>query len=261
MLSLLTLCALSGPVALAQEPIAEKTTAEDERARELWENGAILYSEGRYEDAIAAWQEAYRLSQRQLILTNIANAQERLGQWDKALATLNRYRAFAPAEERGALDRRIANLERRLSEQATPEPVTVPYSALVEPPAPVPVAVPPPSGPSLGLPVALLVGGVVGTGVGVGFGVMALNAREEARGICAAYGEEDELLCPNEAAGALLQDHRFSLAADLSYATGGVLLATGVAVLLRTRKVENRGFQAGLAPAPGGGVLVLMGGF
>ena len=106
--------ALLGGAARAQE---EGTAADiDARARELYDNGAILYDEGRYEDAIVAWEEAYRLSGRPLLLYNIANAQERLGQWRAALDTLNRYRAYARPEERERLDRRIANLERRLAE-------------------------------------------------------------------------------------------------------------------------------------------------
>jgi len=60
-------------------PAAAQKSADDERARELYDNGAILYEEGRYEDAIAAWKAAYDLSPKPLLLFNVANAYERIG--------------------------------------------------------------------------------------------------------------------------------------------------------------------------------------
>ena len=133
--SLLLLTALSlglfGPVARAQGT----PDANQERAKELYQNGSLLYDEGRYEDAIIAFQEAYRLSEQPKLLYNIAQAQERLGRYQEALDTLSRYRAYAPAEEREALDRRIRNLERRLEEQGTSTP---PAPTATERPAPAP---------------------------------------------------------------------------------------------------------------------------
>ncbi len=251
MLGALTLWALMAAPALAQDGGMSTTAATDSRARELWENGAILYSEGRYEDAILAWNEAYRLSERPLILTNIANAQERLGLWREALETLNRYRAFAPADERDALDRRIANLERRLAEQVTPSTQPAAQPA----PAPAPTAT---SRPGLGLPVALLVGGLAGGGVGATFGVLSLGAREDATALC--VGSDDDLLCPSSAQDALDRDRRYAMVADVSYGTGLVLAAAGVALLVRARRGAP-GVQACLAPVPGGGVVALTTGF
>jgi len=248
-LSLLTLCVLSGGPALAADDSPARAT-QDARARELWENGAILYSEGRYEDAILAWQEAYRLSERHLILTNIANAQERLGLWRDALDTLNRYRAFAPAQERESLDRRIANLERRLAEQQSVAPAPAPVAP--------PPAAPVPAQPSLGLPVALLAGGVAGIGVGATFGVLTLGVRDDVTALCVSQG--DDLLCPTSTSEGLAQDRRFSLVADMSAGTGVLLVAAGVATLVRARGA-GRAVQAGLAPAPGGGLVVVTGGF
>jgi tetratricopeptide (TPR) repeat protein len=236
--------ALTGAVVEAAEgPAQPVTQADDRRARELWENGAILYSEGRYEDAIAAWTEAYRLSRRPIILTNLANAQERLGRWNDALDSLNRYRAFAVASEREALDRRIANIERRLAEQPTgSDPLVVPAT---------PVA----GSPGLGLPVALMLGGVVGLGVGAGSGFVALNAREDALALCLPSGEQ--VLCPSSASEALAFDRRFSLIADAAIGGGAVLIVAGAAALLRARQTP----VAVVSPVPGGGILLLTGGF
>lgn len=241
----LLLGALPGGLALAQDGPGGGQAAIDARARELWENGAILYNEGRYEDAILAWDEAYHLSERPLILTNIANAQERLGLWQDALETLNRYRAYAPAGERDSLDRRIANLERRLAEQAQAPPVSTPVAATS-------------AGPGRALPAALLAGGVAGLGASAGFGVLAVRARDEALGLCVSSG--DGVLCPSAAGDALGRDRRYSLIADAALGSGAVLAAAGVAALLRVRG-GSAPLQAGVGPTPGGGVVVLTGGF
>ncbi len=241
---------LVGAPALAQEAVTRDASTErdDARARELWENGAILYNEGRYEDAIAAWQEAWRLSERPLILTNIANAQERLGLWQDALTTLNRYRAFAPAEERDALDRRIDNLERRLAEKAATEQAT--------PSAAPPVATP--ASPRPVLPALLIAGGAGGLGVGGVLGYLTLGAREDATALCVSSG--GSVLCPSSAADALRRDRRLSLGADASYVVGAALALGGTLALVRF-KLASDTLQATVVPSAGGGVVVLSGGF
>ena len=184
--SLLLLTALSlglfGPVARAQGT----PDANQERAKELYQNGSLLYDEGRYEDAIIAFQEAYRLSEQPKLLYNIAQAQERLGRYQEALDTLSRYRAYAPAEEREALDRRIRNLERRLEEQGTstpPAPTATERPAPAPTPAPVPAPEPDSEGVRL-LPIALYAVGGVGLGAGALFGLNARGARAEAEALC-----------------------------------------------------------------------------
>lgn len=102
----------------APEPAVQPADDTDQsRARELYQNGQDLYEEGSYGPAIAAFQEAYRLSGRKAMLFNIGNAQERMGSLDDALASFNEYRAFAPAEERESLSRRVSALERRIAER------------------------------------------------------------------------------------------------------------------------------------------------
>lgn len=119
---LILLLCLSSSAAFAQDaaPAAPPPSSEDgdqARAKELFENGATLYREGSYEAAILAFEEAFRLSRRPALLLNIANAQERLANWKSARDTLERYRALSRAEEREAIERRIANLDERLAEE------------------------------------------------------------------------------------------------------------------------------------------------
>jgi len=115
------------------------------RAQELYENGARLYDEGLYEEAIAAFEAAYTLSKLPELYYNIANAYERLAKWQEALDALNKYRAFAPTDERETLDRRMRNLERRINEMLATAP-------------PPPLLVAPPVALLLAAPAALLLG-------------------------------------------------------------------------------------------------------
>lgn len=200
---------LSG-VALAQD--------DDARARELYDNGAILYEEGRYEDAVAAFSEAYRLSGRPALLFNIANAQERLGLWVEAHETLSRYRAYATADERETLDRRIANLERRMSEVSVVTPITTsraePASPWLQP-----------------LPIALGGGGLAMLAVGGTLGGVAIGARSEAESACAA--DSDGLLrCPSSVQSAVETDVGLSIAADVAFLLGVAGVGTGVGLVL-----------------------------
>lgn len=193
--------------------LAAATPEADQRARELYENGAVLYEEGRYEDAVAAWEEAWRLSGRPLLLYNMANAMERLGRWEEAMDLLNRYRAYAPADERDVLDRRIRNIERRAVEQEVVAAAVRPEAARV------PL-----------VPVALGATAAVGLGVGAGFAGVALAARAEAAERCVAV--DGERYCPADAADALARDRRASAVADVALAVGTVAGATGLGIWL-----------------------------
>lgn len=219
------------------------------RAKELYQNGAILYEEGRYEDAVVAWDEAYRLSQRPALLYNIANAQERLGLWQEALDTLNRYRAYAGAGQRDSLDRRIANLERRLTDTGgSGTPVET------EPEVVEPMISKPPTGRQSSssnldlLPVGLMGGGAVLLGVG---GVFALSAGGARRSAATGCTETDSgTWCLESVSSDLRRDRTSSVVADVSFLLGAAGLATGGALMLMD---TGGGLRVG--PTPGGLVL------
>lgn len=118
-LRLLGLSIFLGMSSVVVAPVAHAGTAEEARAIEMYENGATMYGEGDYAGAIRAFQEAYKLApSKHSLLVNIANAQERLGDLEQAVATLKDYRVYAPAEERDAIGRRVFNLEKRVEENA-----------------------------------------------------------------------------------------------------------------------------------------------
>lgn len=217
-LFLLAALAAVAPAAHAQDDATEA------RAKELYENGAALYEEGRYEEAILAWEEAYRLSSRPVLLFNIANAYERLGRYDEAIDALSRYRAFAKAEERESLDRRMQNLERRRDEAraaAAATQVAQPTQPTPTPTTPAPAAK---SGGPSPLPFVIMGAGVAGVGVGAVFGARSLSAGAEAEALCVG----EALLCSSEAGPYLDSAKRSALIADVSLITGAVLVVGGL---------------------------------
>jgi tetratricopeptide (TPR) repeat protein len=238
--------------------------ADDARARELYENGADLYEEGRYDDAVAAWEESYRLSNKALLLYNIANAEERAGRYSDALEHLNRYRAFATADERAILDRRITNLDRRIQETGGgPTTTTTATTTTPAPPPPDPVVatVTPVSSTTTttpernGPPLATFVlggVGVAGLGVGAIFGLGAVSARSDAEAACVLQGEDN--LCPAAAAPYIKKDKLDSLLTDISLGVGAAGIVSAVVFALVDEPIS-------VTPLPGGGLVTVGGRF
>jgi tetratricopeptide (TPR) repeat protein len=238
---LLWLGVLAASPAFAQDPAPPPTAPSDAdkaRAKELFDNGQILYEEGHYEDAIAAWEESYRLSGYADLLFNISNADERLGRYHDAIEKLNRYRAFAPSDERQTLDRRISALQDRLAGQYVPP--------VVPPPVTPPPVVPPPVVPTPEehlpataetthvrvLPIALLGGGAVGLGVGGVFAVRAGGAMGEIKDACSLDTNSGKYLCPSSAADAASARQHAATASAVAMGVGGALALGGVAVVI-----------------------------
>ncbi|MEZ4323048.1 MAG: hypothetical protein R3F61_36615 [Myxococcota bacterium] len=205
----------------------------DDRAKQLYENGADLYNEGRYQEAVLAWEEAYRLSDRPKILFNIANAYERMGNIEKALDQLFRYKVYATADQKEQIERRIRMLETRLAEETpapVPKPDPVPEPS-PEPVGPKPVPRPPKEGGG-GAPVgaiALLGGGVVALGAGGALGLVSSGAKKSALESCVEVG--DSLFCSSEAEGDLKRHRTTAVAADIGFVVGAVAAGTGVVLL------------------------------
>lgn len=248
----------------------------DSRARHLYRNGELLYAEGRYADAIAAWESAYRLSDRPLLLYNIANAQERLGRWEDALNSLNRYRAFAPEDERATLSRRIANIERNLrtrEAQVNREQEVPPEDPIEEPevieraPAPVVRRQPPvrreypssrsketaSSGGIRKAPIALFAISGAGAVTGGIFAYRAHAARAAASASCAGA---DVVFCPTSAEYALQQDGISSIVADAAFGVALTSAVVGTVMAVKRTDTSNRTTMS-LAPAVRGASLGL----
>jgi tetratricopeptide (TPR) repeat protein len=257
-LGLTLVTVLSTIVMTAAVPGYAWADEEDVRARELYRNGEQLYEEGLYEDAIVAWERAYDLSGRPLLLYNIANALERIGKWEEALRRINQYRAFATEAERETLDRRMRAIERRIEEkksqveadEKTADPAPNPSSTLILKPQETAYA------PSAG-PVVLSITGGIGLAVGGVLAVMTQQARSEASALCRQTGEIS--LCPDTASDALNRDAQFSLGADLSMSLGAAALGTGIilGVLDRQGLLRPKKKQVLLVPGAGPGLATL----
>jgi tetratricopeptide (TPR) repeat protein len=207
----------------------------DDRAKEMYQNGADLYNEGRYEEAIVAWEEAYRLSNRPKILFNIANAYERMGDIQKALDQLFRYKIYAKADEREQIERRIRMLEARLDETPAPDPVPKPDPVRdpVGDPSPAPVPRPKPEktrgGGLPAGPIVLMGGGVAVLGAGAGLGVVSASAKKSALTSCVEL--PDALYCSSDAQSDLNRHRTTAVLADVSFAVGAIAVGTGVVLL------------------------------
>ena len=257
--------------------VAQAGEEDEARARSLFENGARLYEEGRYEEAIMAWEEGYRLSKRPLFLFNIANAQERLGKLEEALSSLNRYRAFAADDEREVLEKRVRNLEQRVkASAATPQTGSSPTSGgttgaggtagasgssssanpsvLPGGPAAGPKAGTkqnPPTSPLL-LPGVLLGAGLVGLGSGAASGLTAVRLQGELQAACVQA--ESGWLCPSSVSELLVAEESQARLSLVGYTAGAALVTGGLVLgayqLFLAPRDTPKGTSAGLQILP-----------
>lgn len=255
-LALLVGTGLSGPllsehpfIAVAEAAPPQRTAPEkaaaDVRARELFQKGDVAYAEGRYEEAHAAFQEAYELSGRPQLLFNISNALERLGRYVEAVEALEKYLGSGKAKDRDVVQKRLANLKKRVDEQTkaeerareeeekkraaeSAEQSSRPSES--EPATPSTTPAPPPEKPTRILPIVLLgAGGAALVTAGV-FGALTLSARSDVDAGCrtAPSGR----LCNADASSAIDRDKTFGLVTDIALVSGVVLGAAGVYFLL-----------------------------
>ena len=93
--------------------------ADRDRAIELYQASQESYAGGRFEEAAVYLEEAYRLDPAPILLYNLARARESAGDTELALEAYRRYLDETPeADDRAAVEARIAALERQLEERA-----------------------------------------------------------------------------------------------------------------------------------------------
>ncbi len=119
---------VAAATALAAPPKATLGAAE-KRAEE----GVVLYRQAKYDEAAAAFLEAYRLSGRATPLRNAAKSLELAGKKDEALARWNelRVRPDATSDDKREAELHVA----ALAPVAVPEPVVVGKPALASDPS------------------------------------------------------------------------------------------------------------------------------
>lgn len=96
---------------------------DDKRARELYLSGEADYAAGRYEQAADKFNQAYELSKRSALFFNIANAYERMGDYEQAAEYLKRYLSGPKVKDVVSVKERIRRLESAIDareQEATP---------------------------------------------------------------------------------------------------------------------------------------------
>lgn len=230
----------------------------DEQARVLYLRGDRLYSEGRYEEATAAFQESYELSGRPGLLFNIANAYERLGQLEEALQALQRFAPDAPEHQRATVNTRISSIEERLREQDEARRAEAEVELRVAPPADVaPEPAPRASSSSAAKPVGIvfIALGTAAVGGGLAAALLARSSRENLDEACMGS------LCPASASDDFDAERRRALAADILLFGGGALVVGGIIALIASPSGDDGVAHIDVSPNRGGASATLSGRF
>jgi tetratricopeptide (TPR) repeat protein len=133
---------LAGNLA-AQERTAHVTGDDSvKKARDLFAQGVKLYSSGRFERALEAFQQAYDLRPNAIVRVNIANCHERMGRPVEAISNFERFLAETDGQSRQqqAVESAIKRLRGKLSEltiQVVPDGASVQIDSIQRKRAPI----------------------------------------------------------------------------------------------------------------------------
>ena len=142
------LVALAPAPARAQAPGGD--AADDKEARDLFQIGKDAFDEGRFERALKYFQDAYDLSHRAALLSNIGTALDRLRRDQEAVDVYKKYLEQVPqAPNRRLIEERIRIIESALARSKPAPPPAEPIEPVAAPPqqpaaaAPTPIMTPP----------------------------------------------------------------------------------------------------------------------
>ena len=220
------------PSALAQEDIA--------LAKAYYKQGERLLEEGRYKEAIEAYQKGYDLSQKPAFLYNMAVVYIEMEEYGPAYRLLVEYRTKSPTSEWANIDSMLddirpkvrlpwvetntAEINKAISERSVLEAT---QSEQAEPPQPAPL---PSQSKSEAQSQPILAYGLlglagIGTVSGTIFTVQARSAHDSSASLCQGQ------LCPSEAEAFLLRENNMALAADISWVTSALGFGAGALLL------------------------------
>jgi tetratricopeptide (TPR) repeat protein len=110
--ALLLAFVLAAPVARAQAPAPDDTA----EARARFRAGTALFKAGKYREAGAEFEAAYRLRPHGTIHFNVAQCRDRLGEWPAALRSYSDYLREVPdAKDRAAVRASMKRIEGKLA--------------------------------------------------------------------------------------------------------------------------------------------------
>ena len=219
----------------AKEPPKDPKIVE---AKKLFDDGSAAYTDGRYEDAIKAWEKSYELSGKPLIFESIASAYERLGDKKKAREYLAKWREAAPKEEHDQLDARIKNLDARIAAEGAAEAARKEKEEKeraerearekANPSQPKESDLDKARASRMKLVLGVGGAGVVAVLAGVALDVVATVQRPSTNTDCIANG--GKTICRESAKGAIESSGTLALVGDITWITGAVLAGAGAAL-------------------------------
>jgi tetratricopeptide (TPR) repeat protein len=259
---MVTACAVLGigPASQAAEStttaaVAGPSTDEArlERARKIYKEGRAAYDRGRYDEAAEKFKQAYDLAGDPNLLFNLALVYDRLGDLERSLEYMKRYRNVAPPDEHAALDSRIAGLEDRIDEQEDqpkdPPPDNPPPDNPPDDNPPVdnpPVDNPPDDNPPVtsdykvfnGVAIGLTATAGVLLATGVGLGAASLSRTKAADDGCQDIS--GGTYCMTDVKGDVSASRNLALAADVTLGVGAAFgIAAIVVIAIRAKKKKS----------------------
>jgi tetratricopeptide (TPR) repeat protein len=251
------------PPAPADEPPESEN---DRRARELYEKGNTHYDLAEYDLAIAAFKEAYTLSNRPALLYNIAQAYRQKGDCENALKFYQNYLRLDPqSSKRKKVEERIVEMDTCVKDPAR-QPKELPKEAIetpkevVDPPPPPIIAEP---GPRRGK--AKKLAGLVGGGVGVALMITGGYFHTVADGKEAEIEAACETSCDfadPEIASIDADGKRAQRNAIVLYSVGGAAAIGGAVLYFWGRsEASSADTRVSFTPLPGGSFVAVSGRF
>lgn len=165
-------------VSFARPALAYEDSPEANAARRAYSDGADLYREGKYSEALARFQAGYALRPDPVFLFNIAQCYRRLGQSQKAISTYEAYLEQPNIVNRQQIEALLVEERAKLGLPAKPTAGSEPASAGGRPRAATDDANAPSTPDSVArnrLWLGLGVSGVVVGAIAVGIGGYALS--------------------------------------------------------------------------------------
>jgi len=216
----------------AVSPLHAQEVAPDasphDRALQLFSEGKTAYKRGDLQTSIQDLEAAYELEPAPVLLYNLARAYEGLGELERAVSAYERFLTAQPnAEDRGAIETRLATLKRQVEERAQRQ---APSSREPEP-APPPVIVL--RSPTIA-PIFVLATGATGLLLGGIFGGLALSEN---------HTQNDPATPQVNVKSAHERAGSFAIASDVGFVAGGALVAAGAVWLILDRtysKAQSR---------------------
>jgi tetratricopeptide (TPR) repeat protein len=213
-------------------PALAQNASDHDLAVALFNHSDLAYKHGDFRGAVSDLEKAYSLEHEPILLYNLGRAYEGLGDLKRAIDAFDRYLKAKPdAEDRGAIEARLAMFRQELQLQEQPK---------------VTIVVPPPPPPPAPHRRALGAGAIVVTSIGVA-GVVAggvLGALALGDNSSQNSSQTSQL----DAQSAHNTGASLATGANIAFIAGGVIALAGVIWLIVDRATASTPRSASALP-------------